>query len=940
MQTQTMPRALQDGMNRRCAILAVLLAGACASYGAETNGTPARANDTRADQPLPTGTAALELPEAYTVPVMPGNPPDPDLAASWQALAQADAAIVPAPKRFAAAGAPVPWSNNWTLLALEPGYEAGVELINRRLADLGAPPLAAGATGAAHRIVAGTFEALALHDGGRYAGILTNGTQPPRQGYRIELAGSETGMVVLVAGADQAGTRYGLVTISMLLRPGPELVRARVTDWPDFTYRMSYRISSLAAKALARNKHIIDAAFASKINLVFGGMINFDDLIGQPDLLAALRELNLYAAARNVRLVYGSYYNVGLAPFPEGQGHSIQRYPFQTEAGLMGHRGKAFSWSRDDLIDARGELLAGLMRETGISAFYLHSQDTGGRDNPENWNLRTPMDRERWGDDRAAADANLQGRFYRKLKEANPDVLLLSVAYPYGATYLQYPDMVAWLRRLGGLLPPEIYFCVREGTREATELWRSHVPQGLFVYHDPYPSSLRLMFTPAGRTAGTFYFTDRDIYWFCRGQDAGWPAIWVAAEYAWNIRAPGWGDWNASDYRRFPNVEAAPAEISGPLLSRITSILFGPAAAEEMRQVCLANPSCSLPANPRDYEGPPPIVFFKAKMDAAADAHQRLAAVEGRVAPSGNMLFGIIKAHVAQARCLLAARYYYYLAREHIAREQFAEALAANEQAKAVLAGAGNDADKALLGNDLDVTQSIEWRRERRRYVEQQDQRPVVLGVYRRGGSFDKGILQSLTMVPGMRVQSFDDPTAAELAQFDAIMFPGTSDMWDTKEDWRANIRQFVERGGGVIFSHNAVGRYGGSAFAEPLFPEICAGYAEQVVKQRHLRAATAHPAVGPLPAGQVFKHEYADHLTIRQGPQGVVVLVNRQDAPVMIVGEYGRGRVVYTGQIFGVTPLGRMDEAQGQEWRLLYHMVRWAGGVGAAARAESSGAD
>ena len=104
----------------------------------------------------------------------------------------------------------------------------------------------------------------------------------------------------------------------------------------------------------------------------------------------------------------GSYFNVGLAPFPKSmKGYTQYCYPYKTDEGLIGHCGKAFTWSRDDLIDARGDMFARFMRETGVNTFYLHVMDTGGRDNPENWNHRTAMDRKRWGDDRAAAGERL-----------------------------------------------------------------------------------------------------------------------------------------------------------------------------------------------------------------------------------------------------------------------------------------------------------------------------------------------------------------------------------------------------------------------------------------------------------------------------------------------------------------------------------------------------
>mgnify|MGYP001057475173 CR=1 FL=1 len=74
--------------------------------------------------------------------------------------------------------------------------EAGVEQINRRLAELGAPALSAPKAGAAGHIVVGLFDKL-----GADLKRIGSPTRPPRQGYVIGFAGDGALPAVVVAGA-------------------------------------------------------------------------------------------------------------------------------------------------------------------------------------------------------------------------------------------------------------------------------------------------------------------------------------------------------------------------------------------------------------------------------------------------------------------------------------------------------------------------------------------------------------------------------------------------------------------------------------------------------------------------------------------------------------------------------------------------------------------
>lgn len=43
--------------------------------------------------------------------------------------------------------------------------------------------------------------------------------------------------------------------------------------------------------------------------------------------------------------------------------------------------------------------------------------------------------------------------------------------------------------------------------------------------------------------------------------------------------------------------------------------------------------------------------------------------------------------------------------------------------------------------------------------------------------------------------------------------------------------------------------------------------------------------------------------------------------------GRFGKGHVIYTGQSFGLTRDNMRTESTGEEWKILFHMLRWAAG-------------
>lgn len=199
---------------------------------------------------------------------------------------------------------------------------------------------------------------------------------------------------------------------------------------------------------------------------------------------------------------------------------------------------------------------------------------------------------------------------------------------------------------------------------------------------------------------------------------------------------------------------------------------------------------------------------------------------------------------------------------------------------------------------------------------------PLKVGIYTRalGG---KAMLKALGKQQGVRVASFKKMSTEELLKHDAVIIGAGS--LDQPAQVKA-IRIFVECGGGMVFNHSSCGRHKPST----MFPSV----AQKVVDRREdtvlLVKSREHPIGAGLP--QEFEHAYYDHLYLEPGPDGHVVVVDREDAAVLVAGQVGEGRVVFNGAIPGywydaATYWQGEREPTGGELQLVLNAVKWAGG-------------
>ena len=206
-------------------------------------------------------------------------------------------------------------------------------------------------------------------------------------------------------------------------------------------------------------------------------------------------------------------------------------------------------------------------------------------------------------------------------------------------------------------------------------------------------------------------------------------------------------------------------------------------------------------------------------------------------------------------------------------------------------------------------------------------------------------------------VEYVEDLDAAALSRYEVVIVPnmGTSQPApNLREGWEAEVRSFVEAGGGALLIHHSVGYM---PVSHPVFPEIAeapdyvpltamkvatdhAVASGQALRDRYPRKAE-NPAFGiyfsatKLEAGRQFQSGFADYIKLKPGAQGTAVVVSERignaggDATV-VAGEVGKGRVVLSGINMGCKTVkveGKyqyLEEISPEETALLINAVYW----------------
>jgi hypothetical protein len=853
-------------------------------------------------------------------------PVSPEVAASWKLLDEKRLDLVPAPKKLKITGEAFPFDPaEWQVVRLNRADRTGFEVFSSKLARI---RLAGFGKNGKKIIRAGLYDEMLpeLKKAGAPA-------KPVRQGYVLIVKPDS----ILLAGTDLHGLLYGWQTLAGLIRENGLMTPAVISDWPDFEIRqLETGVYSITGKTW---KNVLDSFFRQRVNRM--------SLTGQgwqaPNIRPSFwREINAYAAARGIRLHltdktwivrFGPDYKKLIPP-----GYSTHYYPYKPEEGLFGYFNGAYSWSRDDLAEKRGRELAGFMAETGFSSVDFHSVDCGSYDNPGNWAKRTEMDRKRWGEDRVGAEVNLISIFRREIRKKIPDASIGFVQYPYWC--LNDPKMLRYYDDLAKQLPEDVSLVLREGPRKLfVDNARRLRPHAIEVAIYPYDYSYLPSYTNSGRYAGSLYLDGRSIIAFVHWQIAtvyNHASDMGASEYMWNAFAPG-AALLPDGKHAYEVVFARCQEMEERLLPRICRSFYGEKAGDTVAAVYALKLCARIPEHP-DNILPADIdkdkFFVKMQADAAG-SWKRLEAVRKSVPESELAAYDDLMAYVKRCELLAAARLHCLRARAELNR--------GNIEAGKSEAGKGMKLvkDRRIRGGriphwkqvaaDLDITGVIETRLRRAEYLKTVKPVRVRVGLYGYRGSegyldCNAGILDGFSNVAGISAEVIRNPTRDSLKKIDVLIFNACQQIGDCEEDAVANIREFVRSGGGVIFAHNAVGRHNGP-FKPAWFPEICGGFDETGTDQPTLTVSDPEAVAGFLKKGDRYKHRYFDHCRLIPGPKGRVELRDDDGKPVLVSGTAGKGRIVYTGEVFGLARDNRLAEPELEEWKMLLNLFRWCGG-------------
>jgi len=365
-------------------------------------------------------------------------------------------------------------------------------------------------------------------------------TSKGEQGYAIRFCrGREKGETVFLAGSGWQGLLYASSTFRLMIKKEGSTIfaiEAQVTDWPDFKYR-GLPVWPLPG-SLDDFKKYVDWAFRYKFNRIYTYTTRQKAPDGfnlpNPGERRYLRKINTYARDRGIKINYELTWAVA---------QRYQRGNRDEHRGSVLFNEQYYSWSDDESLRKRASEIAQFAHETEAESLLFHCIDTY----EEGWDKRGENDRSRFGNDRASADANVINIFTREIRKTNPGIELQFVVSPYHANF-DLPGnerYKTWITRLTGLIPRDIYLTVAEFNREQTDSWVAVARQPLVHWINGYAFQWGRYFSTLPAFSKTAFYEGRDqdiiIQWEPIGYFNGEVMQLIAAEYSWNVDAPGSG---------------------------------------------------------------------------------------------------------------------------------------------------------------------------------------------------------------------------------------------------------------------------------------------------------------------------------------------------------------------------------------------------------------
>jgi len=198
------------------------------------------------------------------------------------------------------------------------------------------------------------------------------------------------------------------------------------------------------------------------------------------------------------------------------------------------------------------------------------------------------------------------------------------------------------------------------------------------------------------------------------------------------------------------------------------------------------------------------------------------------------------------------------------------------------------------------------------------------IGVYHGGYQDTSEYLAETFREQNLRAFMLPRLDSAALAACDVLLLPqcAVSRFFNHAA---TDVRAFVQKGGGVMLTHDAVGY----RIHNAMFPEIGTGVANP--KLGTALVTQVHPVTEGFEVGDTIDYGYSyDHIAMEPGPDGEVVMADREDHPAVVVGDFGEGKVILNGMLPGQATLSKGSsssesrEPQGAELKFVLNAVRW----------------
>ena len=419
-----------------------------------------------------------------------------------------------------------------------------------------------------------------------------------RQGYVIRVDGPRAAII----GHDAIGTLYGAVTFRQMMANEGKVESATVRDWPDILERGGVSFGrglwkwtkGLDTAGRAEEvKRCIDELVRHKINGMEDVFLVWED---SPSI-DVCRDVFAYARARGIR----TRFNCGTELWtnrncPEGM--TPAKWPCVT--GVRSYSDKYYCWADDAEIEASANRRIDYLKKFGIEdpVVYIHPVDSCSVKDPEEWSRRCAKCRARWKDDeRWKASANLFNIWRREFDKRMPKASFVSPVVPYWISWLERPEAQRneswrqnvidyWTKLDAAIKDQNMAFESWIASRRAFDEYRRLIPRRTVRYTDTYPQNPGLFLT-CRRKIGTMYEPCGGVAYGMTGTDsyACWESCLLAAEYAWDVHAPGWEPYDGVTYWHPVLDTTGPEIVMTNVLPRICRTFWGNDIAPYMCQV-------------------------------------------------------------------------------------------------------------------------------------------------------------------------------------------------------------------------------------------------------------------------------------------------------------------------------------------------------------------